>query len=83
MPLLEPTTKNLDNVPEIIPNPLLIKTAMKLNNLDSNPPTEQQDLSIEDYKKFGEKLGISIWNSRKAFEQNCSILENPTSLNEY
>ncbi|CAH1768748.1 9496_t:CDS:2, partial [Entrophospora sp. SA101] len=83
MPLLKTPTKNLDSIPKMTPNLLLIKTAMKLNNLDSNPQTEQQDLKIEDYKKLGEKLDISIWNSRKAFEQNCDILENPTCLDEY
>ncbi|CAH1767391.1 8292_t:CDS:2, partial [Entrophospora sp. SA101] len=56
VPLLKTSTKNPDNIPEMTPNPLLIKTAMKLNDLDSNPSTEKQDLKIEDYKKFGEKL---------------------------
>ncbi|CAH1770268.1 3719_t:CDS:2, partial [Entrophospora sp. SA101] len=83
IPLLETTKIPENNISTMIPNPLLIKTAMKLNNLDPNLPTEQSDLKVEDYKKYGEELGISIWNSRKALKQNLYILENPTNLDEY
>ncbi|CAH1769908.1 846_t:CDS:2, partial [Entrophospora sp. SA101] len=53
----EITTKSTDNnISKMIPNPLLIKTAMKLNSFDSSLQTEQRNPKVEDYKKFGEEL---------------------------
>ncbi|CAH1769452.1 1589_t:CDS:2, partial [Entrophospora sp. SA101] len=72
-------------IPEKIPSLLLIKIAMKSNDngFDNSLSTEQINLNADNYKNFGEQLGITIWNSCQKLGQNISILENPTSLNEY
>jgi len=82
MPLLEtanPSEQLLSK--SAIPSVFLINAAMKLHNSNINLPIEE--LNVNDYKNFGEQLGNSIWNSRKELKQNLSILENPTSLNQY
>ena len=77
----QPEKSNTPDISHNIPSYFILKTVMKLNQIPIE--IQEEELSEQEYKEIGRKMGQKLWQSYRYLKKNINNLQNPESLDKY